>query len=70
MQLRLHHSPLTTANTQPYQHTNENKSHLIWNVNNFSGIDANALQRECDIDSLEALSFPFKKEKTFGHYHY
>lgn len=57
-------------NTEPYQHTDENDSHLLWNVNDFSGIDANALQRECDTDSLEALSFPFIKGNTFGHYLY
>lgn len=70
MQTRVPHSPFTTVNTVHYLHTNENKSHLTWNVNDFPGIDANNLKRKCDIASLEAFSFPFKKEITFDHYHY
>lgn len=52
-------------NTLRYQHNNENNSHPIWNVNDFSGIDANNFKRECDNDSSEALRFLLKKEITF-----
>lgn len=52
-------------NTLHYQHNNENNSHPVWNVYDFSGTDANNFKRECDNDSSEALSFLFQKEITF-----